>query len=152
MFKQVTIEELEFSLMERKIYDSIFADAKHAYDTFTTKGVVGKQMSNILVMLMRLRRAVLHPSLIQRSRSDDDDEIVEVDGVGKASVDVNALIAQFSTEDEASEDQKAGSSSDNKRFAVDVLKDLKNIEDQECPLCLDTMQDPVLIPECHHAR
>ncbi|KAG8862978.1 DNA helicase rad5 [Tulasnella sp. 330] len=150
--KEVVTEQLEFSPMERKIYDSIFADAKHAYDALNARGAVGKNMSNILAMLMRLRRAVLHPSLIQRTRApddDDDDDVMEVDAEGNGPVDIDAMIAQFGSEADT-EDQKP-SSSDNTKFAVGVLKDLKKIQEQECPLCLDTVQEAVLIPECHHA-
>ncbi|KAG9037341.1 DNA helicase rad5 [Tulasnella sp. JGI-2019a] len=151
--KEVAIERLEFSIMERKIYDSIFADAKHAYDALNARGAIGRNMSNILAMLMRLRRAVLHPSLIQRKGTLDDDDddsdgIMEVDAEGNGVVDVDAMIAQFTSGADA-EDQKPGGS-ENKEFATGVLKDLKKVQDQECPLCLDTVQDPVLIPECHH--
>lgn len=140
--------------MERKIYDSIFADAKHAYDALNARGAVGKNMSNILAMLMRLRRAVLHPSLIQRKGpladdDDDDDNVVEVDAEGNGPVDIDAMIAQFGLGADAEDQNPSGS--DNKKFAAGVLKDLKKVQDQECPLCLDTVQDPVLIPECHHA-
>lgn len=138
--------------MERKIYDSIFADAKHAYDALSARGAIGKNMSNILALLMRLRRAVLHPSLIQRKGpldNDDGDDVIEVDAEGNGPVDIDAMIAQFSSGTDTEEDKPSGS--DNKKFAASVLKDLKSVQDQECPLCLDTVQDPVLIPECHHA-
>lgn len=99
-------------------------------------------------MLMKLRQAVLHPSLIRRrSLAEDasDDEIMEVDGRDdQPSINVDALIAQFSL------DPQGEALQDNKAFAIGVLKDLKSVETKECPLCLDTVQDPVLVPECHH--
>ncbi|KAG8924089.1 DNA helicase rad5 [Tulasnella sp. 417] len=147
--KEVKTETLEFSPAERKIYDSIYADAKHAYDAFNARGVVGKNMSNILAMLMKLRQAVLHPSLIRRrlltdEETQEDAMETNAEGDGK-NIDVDALIDQFSLGAAQEEVQES------KTFAIGVLKDLESIETQECPLCLDTVQDPMLVPECHHA-
>ncbi|KAG8950664.1 DNA helicase rad5 [Tulasnella sp. 424] len=147
--KEVKTETLEFSSAERKIYDSIYADAKHAYDAFNAGGAVGKNMSNILAMLMKLRRAVLHPSLIRSRRllteDESEDEVMETDAQGKGkNINVDALIDQFSGAADGEE------TPESKTFAVEVLKDLKSIETQECPLCLDTVQEPVLVPDCHH--
>ncbi|KAG8951777.1 DNA helicase rad5 [Tulasnella sp. 419] len=69
--KEVTTEKLEFSPVERKIYDSIYQDVKTAYNAFSEGG--------------------------------------------------------------------------------SVLKRMEELENEECPLCLDKMQDPVLIPDCHHS-
>ncbi|KAG8919048.1 DNA helicase rad5 [Tulasnella sp. 408] len=147
--KEVKTETLEFSPAERKIYDSIYADAKHAYDAFNARGVIGKNMSNILALLMKLRQAVLHPSLIRRRlRTDEEteDDVMETNAQGDGkNIDVDALINEFSLGVEKEEVQES------KAFAIGVLKDLGSIETQECPLCLDTVQDPVLVPECHHA-
>jgi DNA repair protein RAD5 len=137
--------------MERKIYDNIYQDAKNAYDRFNARGAVGKNMSNILAMLMRLRRAVLHPSLIQPKRTsndDSDDDIMEIDPLDPGGkLDLNAMIAQFT----GVQDTPDGAKKEENSFAADVLKNVKEIDKQECPLCLDTMDDPVLIPDCHHA-
>ncbi|KIO28801.1 hypothetical protein M407DRAFT_229387 [Tulasnella calospora MUT 4182] len=147
--KEVKTETLEFSPAERKIYDSIYADAKHAYDAFNARGAVGKNMSNILAMLMKLRQAVLHPSLIRRRLLTDEeieDDVTKTNAQGdEKTIDVDALINQFSLGADREEVQES------KTFAIGVLKDLESVETQECPLCLDTVQDPVLIPECHHA-
>lgn len=139
------METLEFSPAERKIYDSIYADAKHAYDTFNAGGVVGKNMSNILAMLMKLRQAVLHPSLIKRRSltvHSDDDAMMEIDGA-KSHINVDELIDQFSSRD-------APEPEESKTFAIGILENLETIEKRECPICLDPVQDPMLIPDCHH--
>lgn len=100
-------------------------------------------------MLMKLRRAVLHPSLIRSRRllteDESEDEVMETDAQGKGkNINVDALIDQFSGAADGEETRES------KTFAVEVLKDLKSIETQECPLCLDTVQEPVLVPDCHH--
>jgi DNA repair protein RAD5 len=50
------VEELEFSPLERKIYDQIYHDAKTQFTKLDAKGLVGKNFSNILAMLMRCER------------------------------------------------------------------------------------------------
>ncbi|KAG8923262.1 DNA helicase rad5 [Tulasnella sp. 418] len=141
--KEVTTEKLEFSPVERKIYDSIYQDVKTAYNAFSEGGSVGKNMSSILAMLMRLRRAVLHPSLIRAKPTTRDESVLSENA--KEEPDVNQLIARFSTVEP--EDQ----SSSSKTYPLEVLKRMEELENEECPLCLDKMQDPVLIPDCHHS-
>lgn len=39
--------------MERKIYDSMYIDAKRNFDRLNAKGLVGRNYTHILAMLMR---------------------------------------------------------------------------------------------------
>lgn len=50
---QVKHEYLEFSVLERKIYDSLYEHAKIDFNRLTEKGLVGKKYTHILAMLMR---------------------------------------------------------------------------------------------------
>ena len=50
---KVIIENLEFSPMERKIYDSLYNNAKQKFENWSDKGVVNKNYTSILAMLMR---------------------------------------------------------------------------------------------------
>ena len=50
---QITIERLEFSPLERKIYDSLYSDAKKDFEHLTEKGLVSRNYTHILAMLMR---------------------------------------------------------------------------------------------------
>ena len=52
-YMEVTVETLEFSPLERKIYDSMYTDAKKNFDRLNAKGLVGKNYTHILAMLMR---------------------------------------------------------------------------------------------------
>lgn len=47
------VENLEFSPLERKIYDSIYTSAKRNFEQLNAKGLVGKNYTHILAMLMR---------------------------------------------------------------------------------------------------
>ena len=44
---------LEFSPLERKIYDSLYSDAKKDFEHLTEKGLVSRNYTHILAMLMR---------------------------------------------------------------------------------------------------
>ena len=50
---QITVEHLEFSPLESKIYDSLYNDAKHTFQTMSDKGIVNKNYTSILALLMR---------------------------------------------------------------------------------------------------
>ncbi|THG99879.1 hypothetical protein EW026_g2563 [Hermanssonia centrifuga] len=95
-----------------------------------------KHMRDSDAMLMRLRRAVLHPSLVLSSIAN------EIKPEGSGSVDVNAMIKSF----------VSGDSLDGKgnAFAKDVLDSLGQDENVECPICFDVMDSPMIIPGCLH--
>ncbi|TFK56768.1 hypothetical protein OE88DRAFT_1650222, partial [Heliocybe sulcata] len=130
--KQVTIDKLEFTAAERKIYDSVYTSAKRNFEDLKARGLLSKNYTHILAMLMRLRRAVLHPSLILPAERDGS---VEVDD----QVDINSMIKEFA---EGIEDSDA--------FAKTVLSNLDKSDQVECPLCLDVMDTPMIIPGCLH--
>lgn len=63
---QVIIEELEFSPLERKIYDSIYDSAKRNFEQLDAKGLVGKNYTHILAMLMRYIDLLARESIVMR--------------------------------------------------------------------------------------
>ena len=51
--KEVVVENLEFSPLERKIYDSLYKNAKRNFDRLNERGLVSKNYTHILAMLMK---------------------------------------------------------------------------------------------------
>lgn len=51
--KEDVIETLCFCATEQKIYDSIYDTAKRNFDQLNAKGLIGKNYTHILAMLMR---------------------------------------------------------------------------------------------------
>ena len=86
------MDELTFPHAERRIYDSIFKQAKSDFDRLDAGGLVGKNYTHILAMLMRLRRAVLHPSLVLSS-DEDAGKAASTQGKGKKKLDLDLLHA-----------------------------------------------------------
>ena len=64
----------------------------------------------------------------------------EADGI----VDVNDLIRRFAEGGHTSEDGGKNT------FAEEVLANLGEAEAGECPVCLDVMETPMIIPVCLH--
>ncbi|TRM65841.1 SNF2 family N-terminal domain-containing protein [Schizophyllum amplum] len=135
--KEVVVDELLFSAMERKIYDSIFSSVKKDFDQLNEKGLVGKNYTHILAMLMKLRRAVLHPSLVAAAKAATPEE----EGEGEMSVD--DMIKQFAADG-------GGEDGGGMAFAENVLAHLSEEDLDECPICLDVMDVPMLLPGCFH--
>ncbi|KAI0095220.1 SNF2 family N-terminal domain-containing protein [Irpex rosettiformis] len=136
--KEVTIENLEFSPLERKIYDSLYSSAKETFESWRVKGLASKNYTSILAMLMRLRRAVLHPSLVVSGADGGHTKLSTKNG----AVDIDAMIQQFAQGDKSPNLSSA--------FVEDVLANLNAEENAECPICLDVMQYPMVIPGCLH--
>ncbi|KAI0029488.1 SNF2 family N-terminal domain-containing protein [Vararia minispora EC-137] len=138
----VTIEMLKFSAIERKIYDSIFHEAKLDFERLNASGLVSRNYTHILASLMRLRRAVLHPSLVLIKDSDPDGGSAPT---GDGRVDINALIKQF-----ADGDASIGTQGGN-AYAEKVLKSLSQDDNvDECTICMDGMERPMMFPKCMH--
>ncbi|KAG2022727.1 DNA repair protein RAD5 [Coprinopsis cinerea AmutBmut pab1-1] len=138
--KEETFENLEFSPLERKIYDSIYTTAKRNFEQLDAKGLIGKNYTHILAMLMKLRRAVLHPKLVI---TQDVERALSPDGDG--AVDVNDLLSRF-----ADAGSSSGSASPNTAFAEQVLANLSKEEVTECPICFGEVEYPMFVPDCMH--
>lgn len=50
---QIVVDVLKFSSAERKFYDTLFVTAKHNFDELNRQGLVSKNYTNILAMLMK---------------------------------------------------------------------------------------------------
>jgi DNA repair protein RAD5 len=127
----VTVEKLIFSKAEQMIYDSVYLDAKRKFQQLDDQGLVNKNYTNILAMLMKLRRAVLHPTLVQGADLEEGDDA----GTSKAK----SVIKQSQDDIER-----------NETFAQGVQDNLASISETECPICLDVSENPVLVPGCMH--
>lgn len=135
--KEVVFENLEFSMAERKLYDSIYNSVKKNFDQLSARGLIGKNYTHILAMLMRLRRAVLHPSLVL---SPEEDRALSLCGDG--FIDIKDILDAFQENDR-------GSASGSRVFAQNALANLGE-DASECPICMDVMDKPMIVPECMH--
>ena len=77
---------------------------------------------------------MLHPSLVL----SDEDDANPSPGLSNGTVDINEVIRQFQKSEE-----------DDSEYARNVLNNLST-KDEECPICMDVMEEPVLCPICAH--
>ena len=82
---------------------------------------------------------MLHPNLVL----SDPDGLKKAGSSKAEAIDVDDLIKKFSNEDDGS--------GANNSFAEDVLSNLAQEDSKaECPICLDVMDSPMVIPQCMH--
>ena len=58
------METLEFSVSERKLYDSIYMDVRKKFERLNEKGLVNKNYTSILAMLMRYDLQLPHSPVV----------------------------------------------------------------------------------------
>lgn len=121
--KTEEIEHVVFDEDERGFYTNLEARTKITFNKYLRAGTVGKNYSNVLVLLLRLRQACCHPHL------NLDVEYVANSEVSKE--DMNALAKTLSPE------------------VVSRLK-AANEEGFNCPICLDAVIDPTIVLPCGH--
>lgn len=65
---QVVVENLEFTPLEKKIYDSIYASAKRNFEQLNAQGLVSKNYTHILAMLMKYYKCSKTPKHLLTQR------------------------------------------------------------------------------------
>ena len=114
-------DEVVFSEDETNYYRQLETQSRVLLNKYLRQGTVGKNYSNILVLLLRLRQACCHPHL---NMDFDYATILE----------------------EVSDDAKKLA----KLLEPQVVARIKAIESFECPICYDAVQDPTLLIPCGH--
>ncbi|KAK3330570.1 SNF2 family N-terminal domain-containing protein [Apodospora peruviana] len=118
--KTENAEMVVFSPDEASFYKDLEARSQVQFNRYLRAGTVGKNYSNILVLLLRLRQACCHPHLM-------DFECV---GTNEVSEDQMLALARS--------------------LAAGVVERIKKIEAFECPICYDAVDDPTLLIPCGH--
>lgn len=111
-----------FSEDERQLYDALETQTQLQFNKYLKAGTVGRNYSNILVLLLRLRQACCHPHLMK-----------------DFSVEVNA------------ETQDLDLTANAKKFSREVIVRLKDNDNLECPICIDAVDNPIIFFPCGHS-
>lgn len=111
-----------FSEDEQQLYNALESRTQIQFNKYLNANSVGKNYSNILVLLLRLRQACCHPHLIN-----------------DLSVDISAVTESADFVENA------------KKFSPDVVRRLKENEPLECPVCIDAVENAVIFYPCGHA-
>ncbi|KAI8986938.1 SNF2 family N-terminal domain-containing protein [Pilobolus umbonatus] len=118
--RNVHMTHIDFSVDERHHYDLVNANAQARFNKYMANGTVMKNYSSVLVLLLRLRQACLHPSLT----------LMEDDG--------------------AKEDKHDLASGMKKEVVDRLLNENNTLTEIECPICMDIAQNAQIISHCGH--
>jgi DNA repair protein RAD5 len=135
--RSVEVVELDFSIQEREFYDALFTQSRTRFEAFVAAGKVMNNYASILEMLLRLRQCCAHPYLIlSRSKSRCFD-----------NPDLNRLASRLSGAPSTSSSDPDETNAPG--FTNKVLDAVTDESAQECPICLESIEDPVVTPCAH---
>jgi len=120
-------ENVEFSEDERQFYTELETKSRVQFNKYLRAGTVGKNYSNILVLLLRLRQACCHPHLtefetVSADIVDDDQMVIVAKGMDDAVVE---------------------------RIKTERITD-PSADALDCPICFDAVSDSIFLTPCGH--
>lgn len=122
-------EQAVFSEDEEAVYRALETRTQLQFNRYLKAGSVGRNYSNVLVLLLRLRQACCHPHLIK--------DFGLSSGVTNVSLsDMIALAKELSTD------------------VVARIKEQGKLNDQgalECPICIDMAENATIFIPCGHS-
>ncbi|KAL9161778.1 hypothetical protein ABFS82_07G042900 [Erythranthe guttata] len=127
----IQVIECEQSEAEHDFYDALFKRSKVQFDQFVAQGKVLHNYANILELLLRLRQCCNHPFLVM-SRGDTE-----------RYSDLSKLTKRFL------ESETTSQTGPSRAYVEEVVENIRNNENTECPICLESADDPVLTPCAH---
>ncbi|CAG8981540.1 hypothetical protein HYALB_00013167 [Hymenoscyphus albidus] len=124
--KTEEIQHVVFNDDELEFYKALETKTQILFNKYLKAGTVGKNYSNVLVLLLRLRQAACHPHLIN--------DFEEAPAGGAGSIDNDAML------------QLA------KDLKPEVIKRILDVEGGafECPVCYDAVSNPKIFVPCGH--
>lgn len=112
-----------FSQDECDFYKALEGKAQLVFNKYMKAGTIGRNYSNVLVLLLRLRQACCHPHLIKDFAIHTGATMEGVDLLENA-----------------------------RSLPKDVVERIKAMEGAfECPVCLDAAENPIIFNPCGHA-
>ena len=143
--RTIEIDRIELSKDERDVYDHIFLRARSVLNANAEKGTLLKSYTTIFAQILRLRQSCCHPVLTRKANivADEEDAALASDlANGLADdMDLDSLIERFTSEG----DQDAN------KFGANVLKQIQDEADAECPICSEEPMIDQAVTGCWHS-
>jgi len=119
--KSIEMVHAVFDEEQQEFYQALETGMITQLRKYQAAGTLGRNFSNALVMLLRLRQACLHPRLIKEIKKAGSTEL---------TMDQQIVLAR--------------------EFAEQTVSRIKTITNFECPICFETVLNPTLILPCGH--
>jgi SNF2 family DNA or RNA helicase len=119
--KRMHEQRAVFSEDERDFYKALETQTQLKFNRYLKANTVGRNYSNILVLLLRLRQACCHPHLIK-------DFAINTGGAPNVDLIANA-----------------------RELPAEVVERLKQVDAFECPICMDAVLNPAIFNPCGHS-
>ncbi|GAA6046444.1 hypothetical protein JCM3770_004927 [Rhodotorula araucariae] len=153
--KHVNAVHLDLAPDERDIYDALFRNAKSKFLNYAEEGTVLQHVTAIFSILMRLRQAVLHPSLVLKRLKEN----LRMAGIKRTAIDDDAPVPLGEFEDIAIQRlieryMRGAKSGKEAERAIEELLEPKGEAEEgegECMLCMEAVEIPVWLPHCGHS-
>ncbi|BGP39099.1 DNA helicase rad5 [Rhodotorula kratochvilovae] len=153
--KHVDVVHLDLTPDERDIYDALFRNARSKFLNYAEEGTVLQHVTAIFSILMRLRQAVLHPSLVLKRLKEN----LRLAGIKRTAIDDDAPAPAGEFEDVAIQRlieryMRGAKSGKEAERAIEELLEPKGEADEgegECMLCMEPVEVPVWLPHCGHS-
>lgn len=111
-----------FSDDEMAFYQALETRTQLQFNKYLKAGTVGRNYSNVLVLLLRLRQACCHPHLINDFGVENNSVEEGIDMVANAKLLDSVVVGR-----------------------------LKENENLECPVCIDVMENGIIFYPCGHS-
>jgi len=138
--KSTEIQHVVFSDDELEFYKALESKTQIQFNKYLRQGTVGKNYSNILVLLLRLRQACCHPHLITDfETAPPGGEALTIDVMKELAESLQPEVVKRLLETEG--------------FEVQCLPHylyLLGLTLLQCPICYDGIPNPSIIIPCGH--
>lgn len=144
--KRIEIEKVELSVPEREVYSHIFARAKRSFQANVEAGTLMKSYTTIFAQILRLRQSCCHPILTRNknivAEEEDAANAVDIANGLADDMDLSSLLERFQAEE---------GEQDASKFGANVLKQIQEEAEMECPICSEEPMVEQAVTGCWHS-
>lgn len=144
--KIVEVEHIQLSQPEREVYDHIYARAKRTFAANVEAGTLMKSYTTIFAQILRLRQSCCHPILTRKkevvAEEDAAEEAADIANGLADDMDLVTLLAKFQAEE---------GEQDASKFGTNVLKQIQDEANMECPICSEEPMEEQSVTGCWHS-
>ncbi|EQC31359.1 hypothetical protein SDRG_10961 [Saprolegnia diclina VS20] len=157
--KRIEVVRLAFSAEERQFYKAVYAKSRGEFYGYVESGNAMASYVAIFALLLRLRQACDHPFLVMGKTEVQKTVAQKKKAAATATkhatnadyyAELTAILQQSSSESSSAATTSTANSSEDTYISSRILEiQDEGLDCQECPVCLDVPQSPVLTPCAH---